>query len=124
MADMISKEYALAVIENLFEIKIPEEGDPLVVEAYKAGYRDALEQIKIDFDTVPVREKWIPISVKKPNEGQIVIVSLDREILPDADHEIIMTQYYQDIAWEDGIKAWMPLPHPYREPKRQRRNKK
>lgn len=123
MADLISREYALAVIENQMIMKEPEEGEPLIMEAYKSGFRDAMEQIRLDLMTVPVREKWIPMAVKEPEDGQMIIASLDPSELIEGSGIIIMT-YDPSNEWMPVIKAWMPMPIPYIEPKKRRRKQK
>ena len=116
MADMISRQYALAVIENQIVMKEPEEGTPEIFEAYKSGFRDAMKQIRLDLMTVPVREKWIPMSVRHPVDGEYVILS--------SEDDVGVGIFRENGEQNSHIKAWMPLPIPYAEPKRIRRKKK
>lgn len=48
--DLISKEKAIQIVKNHQIMKEPDETDTILIESYKAGYRDALKQIEMDLE--------------------------------------------------------------------------
>lgn len=57
--------------------------------------------------------KWIPISERLPKFNDIVLASSDSDY-PEL--RVILTVYSAEEFWFNGkIKAWMPLPEPYKE---------
>lgn len=48
--DLISKEKAIQIVKNHQIMKEPDEADTILIESYKAGYRDALKQIEMDLE--------------------------------------------------------------------------
>ena len=60
--------------------------------------------------------KWIPVSERLPDMGKYVLCSVDKNHVYESDLEVIITQFRNEGWWTDGrIKAWMPLPKPYKE---------
>lgn len=56
--------------------------------------------------------KWIPVSDKLPNFNDIVLASADINL---NELRVIITVYSGEEFWFNGkIKAWMPLPEPYK----------
>ena len=57
-------------------------------------------------------EHWIPISERLPNFNDIVLASVDSDY---DELRVILTVYSAEEFWFNGkIKAWMPLPNPYK----------
>ena len=56
-------------------------------------------------------ERWIPVSERLPSENGCYLVSTT-----GANNDIIDIAYYTKEIWHKAshIKAWMPLPEPYR----------
>ena len=96
------------------------------VDAIKAvwnAYADAInfgdsgEEIASDIDIIlsalPSSEAdWIPVSERLPSEDGCYLVSTT-----GTNNDIIDIAYYTEEIWHKAsrIKAWMPLPKPYRE---------
>lgn len=60
--------------------------------------------------------KWIPVSEKLPDVGQVVIVTDDREKVYEYELNPLDVDKYTTGKWrflEHEIIAWMPLPEPY-----------
>lgn len=64
------------------------------------------------------RSQWIPFSERLPEDGQLVLVTLNQKSLKDAEHPVIIAKYTTEKdSWihtiPDVVLAWMPLPDPY-----------
>ena len=64
--------------------------------------------------------EWIPYSERLPEEGKLVLVTLNPISLKDAVHPVIIAKYTTEMdSWiytiPDAVLAWMPLPEPYKE---------
>lgn len=56
--------------------------------------------------------EWIPVSERMPNFNDIVLASTDSDY---DELRVILTVYSGEEFWFNGkIKAWMPLPKPYK----------
>jgi len=56
--------------------------------------------------------EWIPVSERLPNFNDIVLASTDSDY---DELRVILTVYSAEEFWFNGkIKAWMPLPEPYK----------
>lgn len=53
MGDLISRRYAITMIENHILRKKPELEDSQLIQAYKAGFRDAMQEAKMELEDVP-----------------------------------------------------------------------
>lgn len=63
-----------------------------------------------------IDDKWIPVSERLPDMGKYVLCSVDKNHVYESDLEVVITQFRNEGWWTDGrIKAWMPLPEPYKE---------
>jgi len=61
---------------------------------------------------VTPQPKWIPVSERLPNFNDIVLASADSDY---DELRVILTVYGGEEFWFNGkIKAWMPLPKPYK----------
>jgi len=59
---------------------------------------------------------WIPVNVRLPEFNDIVLASTDSDY---DELKIILTVYNAEEYWFNGkVKAWMPLPEPYKESER------
>lgn len=64
---------------------------------------------KIDFHCRPM---WNPVSERLPDFNDIVLASTDSDY---DELRVILTVYSGEEFWFNGkIKAWMPLPEPYK----------
>ena len=90
------------------------------IEAYNEGLIDAMEKV----NEQPKVGEWIPCSERLPEEGAVVLVSLEK----DEDYDwvrLVREGYYDEGYWFDmdgahygfEVLAWMPLPEPYKEDK-------
>ncbi len=63
--------------------------------------------------TQPKTGHWIPVADKLPNFNDIVLASADSDY---DELRVILTVYSGEEFWFNGkIKAWMPIPEPYKE---------
>lgn len=78
-----------------------------------SGKRQLLEALQVMMDALEASErlKWIPVSERLPEEGQLVLCSVKKG---ESEHPIIISKYKPDEWWYH-ITAWMPLPEPYEE---------
>jgi len=57
--------------------------------------------------------EWIPVKDRMPEFNDIVFASVDSDY---DELRVIITVYKAEEFWFNGtIKAWMPLPEPYKE---------
>lgn len=115
MNDMISRAYAITLCDNHTLMKEPDMADSMLVSAYKAGFRDAITDMKNDLMTIRAREDWIPVEVGLPRyEGEYMITDEDANV---------WTVIFSDGEWitfEDGRElhlqaiAWQAMPRPYK----------
>lgn len=62
--------------------------------------------------------KWISVSERLPNFNDIVLASADSDY---DELRVILTVYSGEEFWFNGkIKAWMPLPEPYKADKEEK----
>jgi len=74
--------------------------------AVKSEYIESLPSVQL-------KSSWIPVSEKLPDMGKYVLCSVNK--IYESDLEVIITQFHNEGWWTDGrIKAWMPLPKPYK----------
>lgn len=58
--------------------------------------------------------EWIPVSERLPDKDELVLCSLNPDN-PTIIHLVIISRFDNSHHWHDGIiKAWMPLPEPYK----------
>ena len=80
--------------------------------------RGSVPESYIAFGTPFMKEKWIPVMERMPEDGQNVLFC-------DIENDIMLgyhikgrpnTHFSQDGTFDDikNVKAWMPLPEPYK----------
>ena len=66
---------------------------------------------------LPSAQQWIPCSERLPEDDETVIVTRDNDIIAIATFEEgeVNNGWWMDFWYtEDNVKAWMPLPEPYK----------
>ena len=77
----------------------------------KAGEMEISSEQEPCNDVTPT-QRWIPVSERMPNFNDIVLASADSDY---NELRVIITVYGGEEFWFNGkIKAWRPLPEPYR----------
>jgi hypothetical protein len=83
-------------------------------DAVKANIRLVMEnrELKEQIESADAVQGWIPCSERLPSEDGCYLVSTT-----GTNNDIIDIAYYTEEIWHKAsrIKAWMPLPKPYRE---------
>lgn len=74
--------------------------------------KELQDRIKALPHVTPTHKEWIPVSERMPNFNDIVLANTDSNY---DESKVIIIVYNADEFWFNGrIKAWMPLPKPYR----------
>ena len=74
------------------------------------GYLDSEGLLKTEAEK---KGEWIPVDERLPSFNDIVLASTDGGDYDEL--KIILTVYEAEEFWFNGIiKAWMPLPKPYK----------
>ena len=115
MSDYIPRLYAIAAIENQIVMHEPKEGDSQLIEAYHAGFRTAMEQVRLELMNIKSKTDWIPVEMGLPKKKGTYIVSdtfgfvhMAEFVSPNrAWWSIDFNKYVHDIV------AWMPKPDAY-----------
>lgn len=107
--DLISRADAIEAIQNAYCKPCKERGDDHnEVRCRVCEYDNAIIQI----DALPSADaKWIPCSERLPREDGCYLVSTT-----GTNNDIIDIAYYTEEIWHKAsrIKAWMPLPKPWK----------
>lgn len=61
MYDYIPKADVITMLDNLVLLKHPEYEDSLLVAAYKKGYQEALEQVRMEITSKEIKKKTIKV---------------------------------------------------------------
>ena len=66
----------------------------------------------VDYKRLLEQTRWIPVSEKLPKDDNCYLVTST-----GTNNDIVDIAYYTESLWHKAscIKAWMPLPEPYRE---------
>lgn len=110
MDDLISRQAAIDAIE---EMQMPIMRSELPKEQLVfTGMSEALRAIK----NLPSAQQWIPCSERLPEESDTYIVSGQWSSGRASVGECYYSteDRYFDAAWNFDVKAWMPLPEPWK----------
>lgn len=106
----MKREEAVKILNQLVNMLSNDFGDSELCE-------DALQMAITDLQNQPV---WIPVSERLPEKNGKYLVFLTNPVRNKSDN--VFTGWYNvyDKEFEtenslDYVKAWMPLPEPYRE---------
>lgn len=80
-------------------------------------YDDYLRTERLIDDAPTVEPKWIPVTERLPDVGQVVIVTDDRGKVFEYVLNPLNVDKYTTDKWRflgRNIIAWMPLPEPYK----------
>lgn len=113
MIDPISRLLAIITIENYSVIHEPKETDSELMSAYETGFRDALAQMKSALERMPRKTEWVSMTKRKPKEASLILASIDSRYCGTEEHRIIITRYNPKDECSKYITAWMKLPKPY-----------
>ena len=111
------KDYDGVNLLNISHIDIIEQmpsTTPVIVSDIKFydDYKAELDIIK-QMPSVEKTAEWIPVKERKPKFNDIVLASTNSDY---DELRVVLTVYKADEFWFNGaIKAWMPLPEPYKE---------
>lgn len=110
--DLISRQKAIDTIDTLYL-----DGDSVVSYLANANGDTLIGKYQVitaldDLPSVTLQSKWIPVSKGLPNFNDTVLASAYYD---DKSTRPIIIKYSGEKFWLDGtIKAWMPLPEPYK----------
>ena len=117
MSDLISRQAAIDAIM----------GEPTDAH-YPSWYAERLEQLP----SAQPEPQWIPVSERLPETEEFVLASLAGKYRNTTFEHACEIADYADGGWcvyayphmsaekcEELIEAWMPLPEPYREERRE-----
>ena len=112
--DLISRQKAIDTIEALYldgdsvvSYLANADGDTLIGKYQAITVLDDLPSV-----TPQLKMRWIPVSKELPNFNDIVLASVYYD---DKSTRPVIIKYGGEKFWLDGtIKAWMPLPEPYK----------
>ena len=113
--DLISRQAAIDALARMMPRSCTPDGShPADEEIYKIQemYADCIESIEI-LPAVQPELHWIPVSERKPEEGQKCLV-YDKAIGFRVDTYIGHGNPYNWELFVRDYEAWMPLPEPYR----------
>lgn len=85
----------------------------ITAEMFRNGCLESIEALIAEGEIHDIEySPWIPINEKLPNFNDIVLASTDSDY---DELKVILTVYSGEKFWFNGkIKAWMPLPEPYK----------
>ena len=111
MNDLISRQAAIDAA-----IEAADDWDGGCSKERERFIRDALEELP----SAQPEPHWIPVSERLPNSTEKVLVSawnpvFDVPIHTEIDRHAIGEEWFLSGKW---VTAWMPLPEPYEEEKR------
>ena len=87
--------------------------DDSISKNIRKEYRQLADWLK-ELKQLKEQIRWIPVSEKLPNFNDIVLASTESDY--DDELRVIIMVYCAEYFWFDGkIKAWMPLPEPYKD---------
>lgn len=109
--DCISRQAAISAIEALQRPIMREASD---YYQFKFSGMSEAREVVVNLPSVTPKSKteWIPCSERLPGKDGCYLVTTT-----GTNNDIIDIAYYTDDIWHKAsrIKAWMPLPEPYKE---------
>ena len=108
MDDLISRQAVLEATSAKLKITGKENAETVY------GY---IKKLCDDIKALPSAQQWIPCSERLPKDDETVIVTRDNDIIAIATFEVgeVNNGWWLDFWYsEDNVKAWMPLPKPYK----------
>ena len=115
MADMISRDLAITVCENHLIMKEADPTDNPLINAYKAGFRDAIRDMMLDLREIKARQDWIPVEKGLPQKnGQYIITDVDGEIMVVEFTHGEWIYYGAVPSFTVEVVAWQAMPKAYR----------
>lgn len=105
--DAVSRASVFEIMGNL--LSIPYDFDRNITEKDVSESMDKIRELP---RVTPQEPRWIPVTERLPEEGQMVIACY-----PSDCGKRVMTAYYynKECGFSCGITyAWMPLPEPYK----------
>ena len=106
--DCISRQQAIDKMQEL-----EDEDDEMYGCSIPEGFdgKRAIEALKA-LPGIHPKPKWIPVSERLPDFNDIVLASTDSDY---DELRVIITVFSGEEFWFNGkIKAWMPIPEPYK----------
>jgi hypothetical protein len=116
------KEFIDKLTERLEEYKTKAYVTGITNNAYEFGACNAMDkaieivnEIAEEYKVSEMPTGWISVSERLPRKEEYVLCSLSEEN-PLIIHTVIIAQYDGCSYWHNGtVKAWMPLPAPFKE---------
>lgn len=101
------------MVENLEKTKGRNASDPIAMNCFECAKEHLqLEKWLKELKQLREQTRWIPVSERLPNFNDIVLASTNSDY---DELRVILTVYSGEEFWFNGkIKAWMPLPEPYK----------
>ena len=100
--DLISRKSVITMLQKIENAV--EDGDGF-------QFNEWIEYAK-DIPSAEKTAEWIPVKDRMPEFNDIVLASADSDY---DELRVIITIYKAEEFWFNGtIKAWMPLPYPYK----------
>lgn len=107
MKDTIYRQAAIDAVHNEFD-------DCIVWDESGMTTANEVERILDSVPSAQPDQRWIPVSERLPEEDACYLVTTS-----GTNNDIIDIAYYTEGIWHktSRIKAWMPLPKPYKDGK-------
>ena len=114
--DLISKEQTIDRVLTYFN-HIDKGNDDEWVNGYEAGEEDAIAVIESMPSVTPQESRWISVNERLPEKNVEVLVTTEWDCITIGEMFSNNDWFIHEGATNaeiDEIKAWMPLPKPYK----------